>query len=171
MRKIQSGKLLLYQASLKDLDLLIKIRMEVLGDVFSIPPGWDTSHLAEENRRYYQWALSADMHLACLAYDGDALAGCGGICFSREMPSPDNLSGWCGYLMNIYTRTGYRGQGVAKLVVRWLIGEAQNRGVTKIFLEASPAGRPMYEKLGFTPMADEMQLDWNAYEQREENNP
>ena len=31
------------------------------------------------------------------------IIGCGGICYQSELPSPENLSGINGYLMNIYT--------------------------------------------------------------------
>ena len=52
--------------------------------------------------------------LACFAYVGNEIVGCGGICLYQEMPSPDNPSGGCAYLMNIYTRPEFRGQGVGK---------------------------------------------------------
>ncbi len=38
------------------------------------------------------------------------------------MPSPDNPSGRCAYLMNIYVREGYRSEGAGKKIVRYLIG-------------------------------------------------
>jgi GNAT superfamily N-acetyltransferase len=75
------------------------------------------------------------------------------------MPSPDNPNGKCAYLMNIYTRPAYRGCGIGKKVVEWLICEAQKRNIAKIYLEASEAGRPLYEKLGFVNMHGYMKLE------------
>ena len=83
-------------------------------------------------------------------------AGCGGICFYREMPSPDNPSGRCAYLMNIYARKNYRGQGVGQRIVMSLVEEANQRNVTKIYLETSEMARGLYEKLGFAEMKDYM---------------
>ena len=39
------------------------------------------------------------------------IIGCGGICCQSELPSPENLSGINGYLMNIYTLPGMRVHG------------------------------------------------------------
>lgn len=81
----------------------------------------------------------------------------------NEMPSPDNPSGKCAYLMNIYTRPQFRNNGIAKATVNWLIDKAINKGITKIYLETSEAGRKMYQNTGFKPMKDYMQLDINLY--------
>jgi len=145
-------------ASLDDLDFLVETRLEVLRDVFSIPPGQDVTDLEKANREYYTRAISGGEHIACFAFEDGVFAGCGGICFSKEMPSPDNPTGNCGYLMNIYTRPAFRRKGVGNDIVRWLVGQAHQRRIIKISLEASSKGRALYEKLGFVSMKNQMQL-------------
>ena len=88
------------QALLDDLDLLIQWRMEVLHCVFSIPADADTSELRQQNIDYYRKALANGSHIACFAVEGEAVVGCGGLCLYDEMPSPDNPTGHCAYLMN-----------------------------------------------------------------------
>ena len=149
------------KAELADLDLLMKWRMTVLREVFSAPQDDPMTELEQENRRYYQRALPAWSHAACCACSGQEIVGCGGICFYQEMPSPDNPQGDCAYLMNIYTLPAARGQGVGRAVVRWLIGQAEQRGITKIYLETSESGRPLYRELGFTEMQGYMKLNRN----------
>ena len=92
------------QASLDDLDLLIQWRMEVLHCVFSIPADADTAELRKQNIDYYRKALDNGSHIACFAVEDEAVVGCGGLCIYDEMPSPDNPTGHCAYLMNIYVR-------------------------------------------------------------------
>lgn len=140
------------------MELLLEWRMEVLREVFSIPQNQSTDGLREENRRYYERSLASEGHIACFAWVEDAIAGCGGICFYQEMPSPDNATGECAYLMNIYTRPQFRKQGVGEAIIRWLAAQAIQRGITKIYLETSQAGRPLYQKIGFIPMQDMMKL-------------
>lgn len=77
---------------------------------------------------------------------------CGSICLHDELPSPDNPSGKCAYLMNMYTRPEFRGQGVAGAVVEWVIDQARKAGAGKIYLETTPAGRGVYERAGFTDL-------------------
>ena len=38
-----------------------------------------------------------------------------------------------------------------------LMKEIRSRGITKVTLEATDAGRPLYEKYGFISMKDEME--------------
>ncbi len=83
---------------------------------------------------------------------------CGGLCLYDEMPSPDNPTGRCAYLMNIYVRPEYQGHGYGKRIVRWLVGVALSRGIKKIYLETSEAGRLLYSFLGFSDMKDMMHL-------------
>lgn len=144
------------RGTLDDLELLMEWRMRVLHEVFSVPPDDPMAALAQENRAYYQAALPAEGHIACFACVGGQIVGCGGVCIYREMPSPDNPSGQCAYLMNIYTLPDFRGQGVGRAVVSWLVERVEQRGITKIYLETSESGRPLYQQLGFTDMGGYM---------------
>ena len=151
------------QLSSEDMDLLLPLRMEVLSHVFArerqvmTEEKWQA--LAEENRRYYQQELANGGHIASVALLNGKIAGCGGLCLYKEMPSPDNPSGLCGYLMNIYTRKAYRQQGIARKICVWLIEKAQKRGAGKIYLETSTVGRHLYQSIGFHEMKDYLKLD------------
>lgn len=134
-----------------DMDELLDWRMEVLDTVFEEDKPWDAEALRQANEAYYEHALGVS-HVACVASVDGADAGCGAICLQEEMPSPDNPSGRCAYVMNVYTRPAFRHQGVAAQVIQWLIGRAQECGANKIYLEATAVAAPLYEELGFHPM-------------------
>ena len=146
------------KATLEDMELLVEWRMEVLHEVFSIPQNQSTKALEKENRCYYQKALQTGEHIACFACLDDKVIGCGGICSYREMPSPDNLTGKCAYLMNIYTRPQFRRQGVGQAIIKWLVKQAVQLDISKIYLETSKAGERLYIKTGFVPMQGMMKL-------------
>lgn len=147
-------KLELRQAGLADLPLLLQWRLQVLQEVFPGRVEERQAELLEANRAYYQAQLPQGGHIACFAYLGDGIVGCGGLCLYRELPSPDNPGGLCGYLMNIYTLPAWRGQGIGGQVVAWLIAQARARGVGKLYLEASASGKSLYRQLGFKDMQD-----------------
>lgn len=155
-------ELTITQMTSSDITLLVALRMEVLSHVFEQEKRgmsereWED--LAEQNREYYLRELPAGRHLACVAYLGNDVVGCGGVCFQRELPSPDNRSGLCAYLMNIYTRAEFRGSGFARRICEWLIEKARAAGAGKIYLESSADGRALYHSLGFHDMADYMAL-------------
>jgi len=116
------------------------------------------SSLEKETRLYYLEELEANRHIAVAAYEGEELLGWGGMCLHREMPSPDNMSGQSGYLMNIYTKKQHRGKGVGKAICRHLIGLAKKIGIDKIYLESTEEGKHLYRRLGFQDMEDYMKL-------------
>lgn len=146
------------EVSLQDMPRLMLWREEVLREVFHIPSDAHIDALMEANRVYYAAALPTGEHVACfIQRDGETL-GCGGFCLQNELPSPDNDTGLCAYLMNIYVRPAFRGEGVGKSLVHWLIEKAKAQGAKKIYLETTQAGRPLYQHMQFEEMRDIMRL-------------
>ena len=135
------------------LPTLMHWRAEVIRNVFGVEPH---PRLLVANRHYYRRHIAAGTHFAIVAEDDDMQYGCGSVCFTEELPSPDNPSGLCAYLMNIYVREPYRGRGVAHLIVRRLVDEAKQRGCGKIYLETTTDGKSLYLSSGFTEMPDMM---------------
>ncbi len=148
------------KVSIEDLELLIKWRMLVLSEVFPPEAGEDRRALIKSSEEYYKKHLADDSHTACFAVDekNNEIIGCGGICYQSEMPSPDNKTGTCGYLMNIFALPEYRRAGVGRKIVEFLISEARARGTEKIYLESSSAAKSLYKKLGFVDLEDYMKL-------------
>lgn len=134
-----------------ELDTLMSWRMEVLHEVFADFENVDWHALEKANREYYKREIPTEGHIACLA---EQEIGCGGLCLYNEMPSPDNPAGKCAYLMNVYVRPEYRGQGYGSQIASWLVNQARQRGITKIYLESSECARKMYHELGFKEMKD-----------------
>lgn len=138
-----------------DLPSLMKWRREVIENVFGEEP---SSCLMERNKDYYIRHLYDHTHMAFVAsYSGEE-AGCGALCLSEELPSPDNPTGRCGYLMNIYVREKFREHGIAHALVKRLVDEAKIRNCHKIYLETTDLGRPVYESMGFRDLPDMMKL-------------
>lgn len=60
--------------------------------------------------------------------------------------------------MNVYTRSEYRRQGIARKMVEMLIEKTWEKGATEISLDATAMGRPLYESMGFTDSTECMVL-------------
>lgn len=147
-----------HKATLEDLDLLVRTRIQVLLAANQLPEDTDMTAVETASRDYYRTALADGSHAAWLVFDGDTWIGAGGVSFYRVMPTYHNCSGWKAYLMNIYTHPDYRRRGVARHMVDLLVGEVRDRGVTAISLEATATGMPLYESYGFVHMPMEMEL-------------
>lgn len=146
------------KATIGDIDLLTKTRIEVLRAANGLSDDADMTEVEHQSYKYYQKALRDGTHTAYLAFDGDRFAGAGGISYYQVMPTFHNPSGNKAYIMNMYTRPEYRRQGIARRMLDILINDAKARGISYITLEATMMGRPLYESAGFVPMKDEMIL-------------
>ena len=146
------------RASLEDIALLMETRVTVLRAANRLPEDADMEEVRTQSERYYRQALSDGSHAAYLVLDGDRFVGAGGVSFYQIMPTYHNPAGTRAYIMNVYTDPAYRRRGIAYKTLDLLVREARDRGVTGISLEATDMGRPLYEKYGFVPMENEMEL-------------
>ncbi len=103
-------------------------------------------------------ALKDGSHIAYIVFDNVKFIGAGGISYYNVMPTYHNPSGKKAYIMNMYTKEGYRRKGIAYKTLDLLVQDAKSKNVIEILLEATEMGRPLYEKYGFSKMNDEMEL-------------
>ena len=146
------------KATIDDLDLLIKTRIEVLRAANNLDDSIDMSTVERESLLYYEDALTNDLHTAYLVFDEKDFVGAGGISYYTVMPTFHNPTGRKAYIMNMYTRPDHRRMGIATRTLELLIQDAQKRGITSISLEATDLGRKLYESYGFISMTSEMEL-------------
>ena len=146
------------KASITDIDILTKTRIQVLRAANKLDDSVDMTLVEQESFRYYQKALCSDEHTAYLVFADETVVATGGVSFYKVMPTYHNCSGTKAYIMNMYTHPDYRRKGIAMETLGLLVSEAKSRGVDFISLEATAMGRHLYEKFGFIPMEDEMYL-------------
>ena len=140
-------------ATAKDIDLLMSSRLEMLKVVNDLPQDYQYDDLiVNESRDYF---LNGD-HITVLVIDNGEAIGCASMSFMRIMPTFSHPTGKRAHLMNVYTRSEYRRQGIARKMVEILIDETWKRGATEISLDATTMGRPLYESLGFKPTTEGM---------------
>ena len=140
-------------ATAKDIDLLMSSRLEMLKVVNDLPQDYQYDDvIVNESRDYF---LNGD-HITVLAIDNGEAIGCASMSFMRIMPTFFHPTGKRAHLMNVYTRSEYRRQGIARKMVEILIDETWKRGATEISLDATTMGRPLYESLGFKPTTEGM---------------
>ena len=146
------------KATIEDINLLTKSRIEVLKAANRLADDVDMEEVEAQSWDYYEKALSDRTHTAYLVFDSNRFIGAGGISYYRVMPTYHNPSGNKAYIMNMYTNPDYRRMGIAMKTLELLVAEAKEKGIKAISLEATDMGRPLYEKFGFVKMNNEMEL-------------
>ena len=137
---------------------MVRTRIIVLRAANKLSDDEDMSVVEEESYAYYRRALETGEQSAYLVYDNGKFIGAGGVSFYQVMPTYHNPTGKKAYIMNMYTASEYRRQGIAFHTLDLLVKNARKQGISQITLEATEMGRPLYEKYGFVKMENEMEL-------------
>lgn len=144
------------KAGQQDIEALVTIRVAFLGEVNGAEFERMKDRLFEENRRYFQQAIAEDTFIVWMALDGGEIIATTGLTLYEVPPTFSCANGKIGYISNVYTLPRHRGQGIASTLMEKLMAEAKTRGCTKVVLNATNMGRPVYEKIGFTDAENEM---------------
>lgn len=144
-------------ASKDDMEFLMQIRLEMLKIVNDLPTDYIFSdELIAKSREYFESANQTTV----LAIN-EQVIGCATMCYIEMMPTFSHPTGRRAHLMNVYTNSRYRRQGIAFEMINILIDEARERGVTEISMDATESGRPLYKKCGFVESGECMVLNLN----------
>ena len=135
--------------TLDELDDLIMLRRSL----FEAMGYEDPEVLAQTDeacRTYFARQMpSGDFRVWVAEAGGDPIASIGLVVHSVP-PSPGNLSGRVGYIMNLVTTPAFRRQGIARALMENALRTLHDEGVPIATLHATADGRPLYERLGFT---------------------
>ncbi len=134
------------KASLDDIDVLVKCRICQLIDEGQEP----NIDITEANREFFRRMMSSGQMEEWVCEEDDRIIATGGLIYYEFPPSFTNGKGLKAYITNIYTAPEFRGRGSAPQMLAILEREARDRGVCRIWLEASRMGKPVYEKYGFS---------------------
>ncbi len=142
------------KANMDDIDKLVELRKKQLA-----AEGIESSiNIDKELSLFFENKLSDGSLIQWLVEDNDEIIACGAVIFYEFPPSYTNKSGKKAYISNMYTNENYRGQGIATKILSKLVDEAKITGVSKIWLEASAMGRPVYKKFGFVETDEFLEL-------------
>jgi GNAT superfamily N-acetyltransferase len=114
-------------------------------------PGWRDRFVT-----YFTGRIERAEAAYYLAEDRGRIAGTAGALLTDGYPSAIHKIR-SGYVFGVYVLPEYRGQGLATRLTERTVAFLQAKHPWAIRLHASPYGRPIYERLGFTP-TNEMQL-------------
>ena len=142
-------------ASKDDKELLMQSRLEMLRVVNELPCDYEFSKELIDNSREY---FKSDNQTTVLAID-ECVIGCATICYIEMMPTFSHPTGKRAHLMNVYTNSEYRRQGIALHMLNILIREAKLKGVTEISLDATEQGKQLYKKCNFVESEECMVLN------------
>ena len=135
-------------ATVADVETLVAMRRGMFEDM-GMRDEPALSAMCAASAAYFARALPAGEFRAWIAdVDGTPVAN-GGLVIHAAPPTPANLAGREGYIMNFYTQPAWRGQGIATAILDTILEYLRVEGIPQASLHATEAGRPIYERAGF----------------------
>ena len=135
-------------ATEEDQALMLSSRLEMMRVVNHLPDDYQFDPALVSQTEEAFRSIDQD---TVFAMDSGRVIGCATACYHAILPTFTNTSGRRAYILNVYTHQDYRRQGIATRMMNMLVEECRRRSITEIDLDASPVGKPVYEKLGFAP--------------------
>lgn len=155
-----STNLILRYATAADAELLAEHRVAMFREMGSVQPQVEDS-LRRASVAYFMSAIPTGEYVGWIASppDGSAPIAGAGVQFRSLLPRPTAagdglLLGREGLVLNVYTVPSWRRRGVAQHLMDTIVAWAAEAGIVRLVLSASPAGRSLYEKMGFIATRD-----------------
>lgn len=112
--------------------------------------------------REYSAKLARDLLAGrCTAWiiaEGDRIVSSGAVSDISYVPVPQDPSCCISFLHSIYTEPVSRHKQYARRITDTAAEHCRSRGIRRLYLFASDAGRPLYEKAGFISVPNMMIL-------------
>ncbi|MHB1483093.1 MAG: GNAT family N-acetyltransferase [Saccharofermentanales bacterium] len=143
-------------ATIADRDILVKIRVDLLFEFHNISTEEEKAQLLINNKIFLDESLSNGSFVAWVAEDDGEIIATSGISFYTLPPNGKCPTGKVAYISNMCTFPEYRNRGIATKLFALSVDEAKKRGCSKVLLNATDMGRPIYEKYGFKNTTNDM---------------
>lgn len=139
----------------EDIDALTQNRMDFVASIRTLD---DPESFRRATRAYFTEHLNDGTLVGYLCVEEGAIISSCVLCISQVMPMRSAPDGKVGLLLNVYTIPSHRGRGLARSLVGMMLDRARELGLSKVELEATEDGYPLYRTLGFAVSERHMEL-------------
>jgi GNAT superfamily N-acetyltransferase len=153
---VSPDEFLVRQATVEDADVIARHRALMFSEMHDLVPE-RTADLLEQTIRYLRVAMPAGEYvgwMVCPVGEPRTVVAGAGAQVRHTLPQPRGVPGVSqapqAIVLNVYTETAWRRRGLAELLMQRVIHWAGDAGMHTLVLHASTAGRPLYERIGFT---------------------
>ncbi|MBC8061888.1 MAG: viroplasmin family protein [Clostridiaceae bacterium] len=154
--EIVTGTTRIRIATIDDIDSLVKLRIRLLKEANSNIENYDWNKYSDALKVFYSDSLIDGKVIAFLVEQNGNIVATSIICFYNITPLLYNLDGKMALLTDMYTIPEYRNKGFATTLLSNIMEHTKKMGYLKVVLNATDAGRKLYEKYGFKVVAGEM---------------
>ena len=137
------------KATLDDMDLLIKLRIDYLLEEHKEQGLNNRKDIEIKLRDYFCKLIPLNGFIAFFAEENNMVCSTAFLSVVERPPMRATTSNLCGTIYNVYTYPAYRDKGIATKLMAALVAEAKLLNVSYLDLLATNAGTSLYKRAGF----------------------
>lgn len=142
------------KASADDIDTLVKLRFDYIREEIVREEKKPMSSAEEEDltlklKNYFQKWIDNGGFAAFMAEECGKVVSTAFLSIVERPPRNAFTSYLVGTVFNVFTYPEHRRKGAATKVITALLDEARKLDIAVVDLQATPDGKPLYDKLGF----------------------
>ena len=131
------------------IDVLTEMRMRFMHEFEPGHEAEDNTFAEKATRAYLTEQFALKNYIGYIgSLDGEVICAAGLLLY-RLPPVLSRTERLQGHLLSVYTKPEYRSRGLGSSMMQFIIDDARSRGIFRIYLNATPAGEPLYRKFGF----------------------
>jgi GNAT superfamily N-acetyltransferase len=144
------------RATIEDVEALVQLRLQLFRETGELRDDAPLPEVIETTRAYFQEHLPTGQFLVWVAEVPQQIIGTSGLIFLEKPPTARIQRE--AYIMNMYTVPEWQRKGVASALLQEIIDYVRTTPARRIWLRTTEPGRRLYEKHGFVPTRDELEL-------------
>lgn len=161
----------LRRATIRDVSLLIKLRMDFLNTYTGQLSDGEIRAIQPQLSDYYIKHIPLGDFIAVIVEIDENVAATAFMTIEERPANTSYITGKTAMIHNVLTYPDYRRRGISSRILSELIREAKNADVSAIDLLAAEDAMPLYQKFGFTqPKNTYMRLKLNLADIGENTN-
>ncbi len=138
------------KGTLEDIKELVRVRMAYLEADYGEIEENIMNQIQSSLPECFEKHLNKDL-FAYIACDNSRIISIVLLNVTEKPANPHNIRSKMGEVLNVFTDSEYRRQGIAETLIKMMLKEAKAMELSAVKLEATDMGKGVYLKAGFKP--------------------
>lgn len=146
-------------ARANDADAFVEQRISLFTSQGELAAGADFDRLRRETKGTFLETVGRGSPIVWLAEDRTGrVVGSAALVLVQRFPSLQNTSRFEGYVAHMFVDESARRRGIGTALLNTMIDEARRRGLVRLRLHSTEAGRALYDSFGFRLRTNDMDI-------------